>query len=334
MKRLIKFGLFPMLLLGGIYAIGPKPSAPVLDARIAMPTASQDLTALEQQINDNERTTPNLKPDNQARIIWADSIHKTKTKYVVVYLPGFGATYQEGYPLNVDFAKLYGANLYLPRLWGHGTESKDNLLGLTPENLLASAKEAVATATQLGEKVILMGTSTGGTLGLLIAAQNPDLIHSMYLYSPNIAIANGAAFLMDNPWGLAISRVVHQGDYHSFDAKDMDDYALKYWTCRYRIEALVALESLLEHGMTTATFNKVKCPILVGAYYKNDESQDKVVSVAAMDNMFDNVATPKEQKLFVKFPEAATHVIACKMRSKSYDDVAQSTFEFADKLMR
>jgi esterase/lipase len=316
-----------------IYAVGPKPKKPNLLAKIKA-LAQTDLQKLEAQINEKERNTKGLRPDNEARIVWADSTKKKKTAYSVVYLPGFSASQFEGEPMHRNFAKRYGCNLYLARLHGHGTESEQNLVDLTPENYLESAKEAIAIGQQLGEKVIVMSTSTGGTLSLIAAAQNPD-IHSLILFSPNIAITNPAAPLMAMPWGLEITRMVHNGsDFHEFDQKDIDDNTKKYWTWRYRIEALVALSSLLEHSMNETTFNAIVCPVFVGAYYKDEEHQDPVVSVAAMEKMFSALATPTTQKRLVKFPEAQAHVIACKLRSKQYETIEQETFKFADEVLK
>ena len=40
-----------------------------------------------------------IKPDNQARIIWADSSKKEKTKIAFLYLHGFSASQAEGDPV-------------------------------------------------------------------------------------------------------------------------------------------------------------------------------------------------------------------------------------------
>lgn len=179
----------------------------------------------------------------------------------------------------------------------------------------------------------MISTSTGGTLSLIAAAQDTD-IQGLIMFSPNIAIASSAATLLDKPWGLEIARMVHNGsDFHEFDKKDIDDYTRQYWTWRYRIESLVALESLVSNGMTEENFRAVKCPVFVGCYYQNEENQDPVVSVAAMDEMFSKLGTPAAQKRMIKFPDAKTHVIACKIRSKSYEQIEAETFKFVDEVI-
>jgi pimeloyl-ACP methyl ester carboxylesterase len=326
-------GLMALLgLLMVVYFLGPRPSKPNLIAKLKAFTQT-DLQKLETQIIENERNTKGIRPDNEARIVWADSSKKQKTPYAIVYLPGFSASYFEGAPLHMNFAKRYGCNLFLSRLYGHGIETDNNLIDITPDNYLESAKEAIAIGQQIGEKVIVISTSTGGTLSIIAAAQNPD-IAALIMYSPNIAIASSAATLLDKPWGLEIARMVHNGsDFHEFNHKDIDDYTRQYWTWRYRIEALVALESLISNGMIEENFNTVKCPVFVGCYYKDEENQDPVVSVAAMETMFSQLGTPTAQKQMVKFPDAKTHVIACGIRSKCYEQIENETFMFAEKVL-
>ena len=49
------------------------------------------------------------------------------------------------------------------------------MINLTADKLWNSAKEAYAIGRQLGKKVILIATSTGGTLALKLAAEYPDI---------------------------------------------------------------------------------------------------------------------------------------------------------------
>jgi pimeloyl-ACP methyl ester carboxylesterase len=334
LRFLSQIGLLLLLLIaiiGIIYYFGPKPPKP--DMHVTIPIVATDLSELERNINEKERNVPNIRKDNEARIVWADASKKIKTPYSLVYLPGFSACQFEGEPMHRDFAKRYGCNLYLARLYGHGTDEKDNLLTLTPENYLASAEEAIAIGQQLGEKVIVMSTSTGGTLSLQIASQLPD-IAGLILYSPNIAIADPNAALLNDPWGLQISRLIKGSDFHEFPASHVDKFTKQYWTWRYRLEALVNLENLMENTMLPATFNTIKCPIFLGYYYKNEKEQDATVSVAAMRTMFAQLGTPALQKRELAFPAAGTHVIACKLRSKAFEEIQVATFKFADEILK
>ena len=314
-----------IILVAG-YLLGPSVETPSLDTEIPVKTA--DLVELEKEVAVQEQSISNIKPGNEARIIWYDSI-PTKTEYSIVYLHGWSASAEEGAPLHREMADRYGANLYLPRLAGHGLEEEEPMLNLTADELLGSAKEAIGVAKQLGEKVIVMSTSTGGTLALHLAAGNPDL-HALILYSPNVAIYDGNATLLAKPWGLEMARFVKGSNYHTFEASEERQ---KFWTTKYRLEALTHLQIMVEATMLPETFKEIEQPVFMGYYYKNEEEQDMVVSVPAMLSMFDELATSDDKKRKVAFPEAGDHVIGSPLTSGSVDEVRTATEAFFDEVL-
>ena len=138
-KRFI-FISFPILLLAGIYFLGPEPDKPVWDP--TLPLVPQEPLELERYIAANENRH-RVKPDNEARIVWSDS-SKKKTPYSVIYLHGFSASQGEGNPVHVQFAREFGCNLFLARLADHGIDTTEQLLYFTPDRWWASSKEALA----------------------------------------------------------------------------------------------------------------------------------------------------------------------------------------------
>lgn len=320
-KRFIKI-TFPLVLLGGLYFMGPQPSEPVFDP--APYTVPAEANELENYVADNEAQHL-VKINNEARIVWNDST-KQKTEYSVVYLHGFSASQIEGDPVHRRFAKEFGCNLYLSRLADHGIDTTETLLLFTADRLWESAKQALAIGKQLGDKVILVSTSTGGTLALMLAAQYPDDVHALINMSPNIAINDPAAFLLNDPWGLQIARLVLGGKYRITGASE--EHA-KFWNKKYRLESLVQLEELIEETMTEKTFQKVKQPSLTLYYYKNDQEQDPEVKVSAMLKMNEQLATPAELKEAIAFPNAGVHVIGCSMTSKDVEGVYSAMKKFA-----
>ena len=273
-----------------------------------------------------------MKPDNQARIIWADSARKEKTKVAFLYLHGFSASQAEGDPVHKDLAKKYNANLYLSRLAGHGIDKGDStLINLTPEKLVSSAENALAVAEKLGDEVVVIGTSAGGTLGLFLASRHPE-IKAIILYSPCVKLYDGTAVILDKPWGLQIARLVSGGPTKKFESESKAH--TNYWQLNYRIEALVALEDLISNTMKPEIFSKIKCPVFLGYYYKNEEQQDKTVSIPAMLKMFDELGTPPELKQKEAFPEAGVHVIASYIRSKDWQDVEKQTDRFLSDIVK
>ncbi len=318
--RLIKIGILALIALFGIYFLGPKPADPVFNDQL--PTVAT-INSLDQYVAEMESKHA-IKPNNEAKIIWADS-SKTQTDYAIVYLHGFSASQMEGDPVHQNIAKQFNCNLYLARLAEHGIDTTEELMNLTAERYWESAKLAYAIGKQIGKKVILMSTSTGGTLALQLAASYPE-IAGLILYSPNIEVNNPAAPLLDNPWGLQIGRAVMKGNY--VDVKYTDSAYPKYWNSHYRIEAVVALQNLLEATMTEATFKKVHQPSLALYYYKDEANQDNVVKVSAIQKMMSQIATPADLKLALAMPNTGNHVLASPIVSKDIVSVEQATAKF------
>ena len=318
--RLLKIVFLFIFALIGIYFLGPKPPKPVINS--ILPTVS-NINELDKYIAAME-STHTIKPKNEAKIIWADS-SKTQTDYAIVYLHGFSASLMEGDPVHQNIAKQFHCNLYLARLAEHGIDTTEDLMNLTAENYWESAKLAYAIGKKIGKKVILMSTSTGGTLALQLAANYPE-IAGLILYSPNIEVNNPAAPLLNNPWGLQIGRTVLKSNY--VDVKYTDTAYPKYWNIHYRIEAVVALQNLLEATMTEATFKKIHQPSLALYYYKDEANQDNVVKVAAIQKMMDAIATPDNLKLAMAMPNTGNHVLASPIVSKDIASVEQATAKF------
>ena len=326
--RIIKWFIGFIALAGIVYLLGPNPETPVYNT--TLPNISGEPAVLEAFIQSNEQKHK-VRPNNEARIVWANDSVKQKTPFAIVYLHGFSASQEEGNPVHQQIAKQFGCNLYLARLSEHGIDTSDALINMTAESLFESAKEAYAIGKQLGEKVILMGTSTGGTLALQLAAMYPE-IAGLVLYSPNIAIKDPNAWLLNNPWGLQIARMVKGSKYMGVQ-KDHPLYQ-QYWNTKYRLEATVQLEELLETTMTKENFAKVKQPLLVLYYYKNEQEQDPVVSVDAMKKMFAEVGTEEKNKKMIPVPKTGNHVIASPIQSKDILSVEKETALFLNTVMQ
>ncbi len=328
MKRFLKITAALVAMLAVVYFLGPKPAAPNYNNNlIKVPSVP---AALEAYVASNE-AKHKVKPDNEARIVWANDSTKAKTPYVIVYLHGFSASQEEGNPVHRNIAKQFGCNMYLARLSEHGIDTTDALINMTATSLWESAKEAYAIGKQLGDKVILMGTSTGGTVALELASNFED-VAGLVLYSPNIAINNPSAFLTNNPWGLQIARMVMGGKENVL--KNRTDTYKKYWNHQYRLEAVVELQELLETTMIPSHFNKIKCPLLTLYYFKDEKNQDPVVKVSAMKEMFEAVATPTNLKRMLPIPEAGNHVLASPIQSNDIVTVEKETALFLEQVMQ
>ncbi len=316
-----------ILILGVAFFMGPSPDYPEIQSKL--PDLEIPLAVLDQYIAEKEEKVKDLKLDNEARIIWVDSISQ-QTPYSVVYLHGFSASQEEGDPIHEDFATRYGCNLYLPRLEDHGRADSNTFKKLTPEALMASAREAIAIGHLIGEKVIVMSCSTGSTLSAFLAAHHPDIIHSQIMYSPNIEVYDPMSTMLTYPWGLQMAEMSFGSEYNRIQ---YTQEAAQYWNEVYHVQGLIALKSLINETMKEETFRKIHQPLFLGYYYKNEEEQDKVVSVERMHDFYNQVSTPASQKLMIPFPQAGRHVIASHIMSGDVDGVRAATFDFAEKIL-
>ncbi|HEY5772119.1 MAG TPA: alpha/beta hydrolase [Chitinophagaceae bacterium] len=320
------FGIF-LLVLIVIYFLGPQPSTPRYSNEL--PSIPSDAIQLEKYIANNE-AKHKLKPDNEARILWYNDSTKEKTEYAVVYLHGFSASQEEGDPIHYEFAKKFGCNLYLGRLAEHGVDTTVPLANYTAEKSWRSAVEAYAIGRQLGKKIILMSTSTGGTLALKLCTEFPD-ISANIMMSPNIAINDPNAWLLNNHWGLQIAHMI-VGEQRT--VSDTTKLYARYWNNRYSTNSLVQLEELLESTMKESTFKKVTQPSLLLYYFKDKDHQDSVVKVSAMKRMFLQLGTLDSLKREVAIPNAEDHVLASPIKSKDVESVKKEVEKFAIEILK
>ncbi len=316
--------LFVLLFIG--YKLGSKPPVP----KFKMPSFSTatSLTALEDEINRTEQQTKGIRPDCNAHIEWADTSKKVKTKYCVLYLHGFGASYMEGMPVVGDIAKKYGYNAYYARLSEHGLDlGEENLLRFTADNYYESGEKALHIAKQLGEEVIVIGTSGGGAMSLFLGSRHPE-IKAMVLYSPAITLARPESNLVGGPWGVNLARWVSGHDHN--DWKFKNDRQAKYWTNHQCFEGIAEFINFQKYAMLPENFAKIKCPVFMGYYYEDEAHQDKVVSVAAMHTMFDQLGTPNSLKQKINFPMTKEHVIASDVTSEDWQSVEKETEKFLE----
>lgn len=328
MKTTIKVGAALILIIVLAYWQGPRPVFEKVSSTIEPLDIS--IYQLDSTIAVYESQFPNIKPENESRIIWADSIRKTP--YAMVYLHGFSAGVMESDPVHQALAKKYGCNLYLARLSHHGLSGKDAFEGLTPAALMHSAAEAIAVGHVIGEKVILVSCSTGGTLSIYLTANNPDQIAAQIMYSPNTAIHDPTAVLLNKPWGMELTQLV-LGDYKVGDSTYVGTPIERYWTLTYRSEALVALQELLDQTMTEEVFEKIQSPYFIGYYYKNDEESDHVISVPGILDFDSKTNTPTDLKRVVAFPDVGHHVMASDLQSDDIESVIAETSLFMEEVL-
>lgn len=327
LKAVLKWLVILAIVLGIAYFLGPKVEPATLTAE--MPRVSENLVQLENAIAQTEKSY-NLKSDNEARIVWADSTKKQKTKYSIVYIHGFGASWAEGEPVHRKIAQKYGCNLYLARMHDAGVKDVDAFDDLTPDNFYAGAKQALAIGQAIGDSVIVMGCSAGGLLTVQLAAQHPEL-KAIMLYSPCMGIYKDALKPATGPWGKQILNFI------AGESRDITTYKPKrarYWLTRYSTNGLITLQQVIDAVSKPEVYKEIKMPVWLGYYYKDEENQDKVVSVKAMLDMYNKLGTPANLKSKVAFPASGDHVIASFFTSKDIDGVIRESDKFISEILK
>ncbi len=184
-----------------------------------------------------------ITPGVEKRVIWQPGGYERRTPLSVLYLHGFSATSEEIRPVPDRIAQALGANLVYTRLQGHGRDGA--ALGqASVAGWMADLAEGLAAARAVGDRVVVLSTSTGGTLAT-VAAVDPDLsrdVAAMIFVSPNYAINQRFAGLLTAP-GARIWLPWVLGPERRFDPASADQAT--YWTNPYPVQALVPMAALV-----------------------------------------------------------------------------------------
>lgn len=192
-------------------------------------------------LSTTEALVENIRPGQEKQVVWAGAPEQ-KTEWAVVYFHGFSASKEEIRPVPDALAEALGANLYLTRFTGHGQDGAAMGQALAVD-WLADADEAMAIGRAIGDKVILLSTSTGGSLATLVAA-DPDLnaqLAALAFVSPNFGVNNPAAPLLTLPgaryWLPALA-----GKERGFTPHN--DEQARVWTTQYPSTAVFPMAAV------------------------------------------------------------------------------------------
>ena len=275
--------------IGPVYRIDPRVTQPALPGDL-----DAWLAAAEQSHRD-------IVPGTEKSIVWAHA-DRRRTPLAIIYLHGYSATRKEVEPLCDRLAAQLGANLYYTRLAGHGREGRA-LGSVTGGDWLQDAAEALAVGRQIGERVLVVGTSTGGTLALWLAQQPGAAdIAAQLLISPNLGPLDSRAELLAGPWGLQLQQALIGAEYRWEPANALQ---AKFWTWRYPAQALVPMMALVKL-VRDSPLEDIRTPTLF--IYS---PKDQVVSPARIEQAFARIGAPVKQAHRVeRSQDRAHHVLA------------------------
>jgi esterase/lipase len=118
-------------------------------------------TDLDEYLRGREAQHSHVRRDLAKGIVWNDPSARNKTPVSLAYLHGFSASRRDISPVVETLARTLGANAYFARLAAHGRTTSEEFATVTAQDWLDDAREALAIGRRIGDRVILMGTSTG-----------------------------------------------------------------------------------------------------------------------------------------------------------------------------
>lgn len=272
----------------------PRHWAPdTISARVA---AASDLDAY---LANEERAVFGVKPALVKGIAWRDAATKSRTPFSIVYLHGFSASRRELSPVPERLADSLGANLFFTRLTAHGRVDGEGFATVTPQEWIDDAREAVAVGKRIGERVIIVATSTGATLAIEMAIERQADIAAMILVSPNHEPNDPRARFISGPLGPTLARLFG-GKYVGFDPTNAAH--ADFWTPTYRSEGIAAMVDLVNHERSL-DLSRVTIPVLT--LYT---SKDIVVRTDLIVSRHAELGST--QKEIVDVPETTRHEMA------------------------
>ena len=286
-RRRAAVGVSAGAVLAAVALLGPR--ARLDEAGVMAVSVPEDVEAY---VRSREAAVQGVREGDAKTIVWADPGLRAPTELAVVYLHGFSADRHEISPVAERVAAALGANLFLTRLAGHGRDAA--AMGTaTAADWLRDAEEAVAVGARLGRRIVLVGTSTGGTLAVWAAARERwrDVLAGVVLLSPNLGLADADARVLLWPWGGVLARLL-VGPERCFEPLDAEQ--ARHWTTCYPTRALLPMMALVEH-VRTSDLGRVRAPLLV--LYDPD---DAVVDARATERLFAAFGSSRKELVVVR----------------------------------
>lgn len=189
-----------------------------------------------------EADIPDLRAGLAKEIVWADPASKARTPLAIVYVHGFSASKGELRPVPDRVAVELGANIFYTRLAGHGRDGAA-MAEASLNDWVNDYAEAIAIGRAIGDRVVVIATSTGAALATWGATQ-AGLSRGVAGYvfvSPNYGVQAAGAWLLTMPWGKQIAEMAI-GPERGFEP--INEQHGRYWTTRYPTAATLPMAAL------------------------------------------------------------------------------------------
>jgi esterase/lipase len=270
-----------------LYLSGPRENIDTTIHPISLPDDIDEyLAAQEGKVTD-------ITTGTEKTIVWA-GVKGKKTDYSVIYIHGYSATRQETSPVTENFTRSLGANIFFTRLKGHGRTS-DDMKEARLNHWVNDVWEAYEIGKRIGNKVIVIGNSTGAPLATWLVSKVKDSA-ALILMSPNFKPADITAGLLLGPWGSLFARIF-VGKYFEFEPKNPGHE--KYWTVKCASRSLCTMAAACKIGRTS-DIEGIIIPVLI-LYTENDQ----IISIPTIKQVYNRFGSKKKRIINIK--EALDH---------------------------
>jgi len=294
-------------------ALGPRHKAGPVDRKAAAAEVSEDLGVAVDHIMRSEREIEDLREGDASRFHWAEQ-EGARTALSLVYLHGYSASPVEIEPVLERLSHELGANVYAPRLRGHG-RTPEAMGPVKAGTWFEEVEQALHVGGLLGEeRTVLIGTSTGGTLAALAALEHPELA-GLILLSPNFGTQDQTTEALLLPWlGVLLTRVLPD---HCWEPSNEAQGA--HWTTCYPISSVASMMVVVD-AAHEADWSGLEVPVLV---LRSDD--DTVVQQEVIETWLEHLEGPKERVLIEAAAGESGHVLAGDITAPSKTDFAVET---------
>lgn len=196
------------------------------------------VAALDTWLRESEQTL-GVDREVQKLIRWRRTGQPDRSDVSLAYVHGYSASRQETAPLADQVAEALDANLYYTRLRGHGLDG-EALLDVELEHWMNDVQQSFEIARRIGERQIVLASSTGATLVALAAAENrlPDSILGFVFMSPNYGPADRRAEFITLPAGKSLARML-VGEWRGHER--VNEAHARFWTVPSPTYALIPM---------------------------------------------------------------------------------------------
>jgi alpha-beta hydrolase superfamily lysophospholipase len=219
---------------------GVLPEPPVAPGATAAETVASVMAA--------ERLIDGVREGAAKEVVWAGAPGEV-TPLSVVYVHGFSATKAELRPVPDRVAEALGANLFLTRLAGHG-RTGEALGRAEASHWMLDMAEALAVGKAIGERTLVIGTSTGAALAALSAVEpaGREGVAGYVLVSPNFGLQASGTSLLRLPFARTLAPLI-LGPERAWEPRN--EAHAQGWTNRYPTEALVPMAAVTDAAFLT-----------------------------------------------------------------------------------